>query len=75
MKKYIIEFQNMEDVERFLKMMDEFEFNADLQYGSIIVDAKSTIGVLALGIHKKLQLIIYDGTNAQIDKKINAFAV
>ena len=74
MKKYIIEFQNMEDIERFLKMMEDFEFNADLQYGSIIVDAKSTIGVLALGIHKKLQLIIYGASNAQIDKRISAFA-
>ena len=46
-----------EDAENFVQTMRQFEGEYDLTLGSVTVDAKSILGVFALGIGKEFELI------------------
>ena len=46
-----------EDAENFVQTMRQFEGEYDLILGSVTVDAKSILGVFALGIGKEFELI------------------
>ncbi|MDO4275551.1 MAG: HPr family phosphocarrier protein [Eubacteriales bacterium] len=52
-------FETMEDINRFLNETEKFPFDVDLRCGSKIVDAKSALGVAAMGIRKELDLCAY----------------
>ena len=46
-----------EEAENFVQTMRQFEGEYDLTLGSVTVDAKSILGVFALGIGKEFELI------------------
>ena len=46
-----------EDAENFVQTMRQFEGEYDLTLGSVTVDAKSILGVFALGIGKEFELL------------------
>ena len=57
-KKYII-FYRHEDVEDFVKAISKYDVTADIALGSsVIVDAKSIMGVTSLQLGKRLKLIL-----------------
>jgi phosphotransferase system HPr-like phosphotransfer protein len=58
-KKYII-FYRHEDVEDFVKAISKYDVTADIALGSsVIVDAKSIMGVTSLQLGKRLKLILH----------------
>ena len=48
-----IYFKNMEEMVDFVRRANTVEADVDLQFGHILVDAKSIQGVLAMGCHAK----------------------
>lgn len=51
-------FEDVRAAESFVFTMRQFEGEYDLTYGSHTVDAKSILGVFAIGIGKVLDLIL-----------------
>ena len=49
-------FNTLEDIRKYLRALDSFNGDLDLQYESQIVDGKSLLGILSLGIGKLLNL-------------------
>ena len=74
MKTYPIKFNCVDDIENFTRVMSECEPHADLKCGSILVDAKSIIGVFTIGVNKTLELILHGGIDEQFERKLAAFA-
>ena len=50
-------FDSVEDVKRFV---EQYPQDVDVCCGSCMVDGKSILGILSLGIHKKLNVVIHD---------------
>ena len=72
MQQVDIRFNNVEQAVKFVDIIDKFEINFDLGSGNRIVDAKSILGILALGLSEPLQLR-YDSSDATILEKIAPF--
>lgn len=48
--EYRIRLQNSEQAEDFVRLAGTYDFDIDLLYNKIIVDAKSILGVLSLDL-------------------------
>ena len=53
-------FDSVEDVKRFVQQSEKQPEDIDVCCGSCMVDGKSILGILSLGIHKKLNVVIHD---------------
>lgn len=59
MQQIKIQFKDAKDVSRFVNEVSKLECDVDLSSGRYLIDAKSLVGILALGIDKTLDLIIH----------------
>lgn len=75
MNKYLLKLESQEEVVDFVNMMGKADVYADLKCGSIIVDACSLLGVLALGVDKVAELITYGEIDKDIEKRIEKYCV
>ena len=53
-------FDSVEDVKRFVQQSEKQPEDIDVCCGSCMVDGKSILGILSLGIHKELNVVIHD---------------
>ena len=53
-------FDSIEEVKQFVRQAERCPEDIDVCYGSCMVDGKSLLGILSLGIHKKLNVKIHD---------------
>lgn len=51
--------KNQNDIVNFVNRIEKYPFQADLQCGSHVVDAKSLLGVLGFGMGKVMILHVY----------------
>lgn len=69
-----IQLKSTEDVEEFVETAGQCDFDIDVLYQHVHVDAKSFLGVLALGFKKELT-VQYFGQNANFEKVLKNYAV
>lgn len=62
-----------EDVQEFVKAAGKCDFEIDAMYQRAIVDAKSLLGVLSLGLSKELT-IKYWGENPAFENVVKKYA-
>ncbi|MCC8027244.1 MAG: HPr family phosphocarrier protein [Clostridium sp.] len=53
-------FDTIEDVKQFVNQAEQYKADVDVCCGSCMVDGKSLLGILSLGIKKKLNVVIHD---------------
>lgn len=70
MSKKLILLGNVDAARALVSTAESCDFDIDLDYGNIRVDAKSIIGVLSLDLRKPWN-ISYDGTNDALEGFIN----
>lgn len=64
-----IMFRSVAEAEKFVTWAEGYPNHMDIQYGNRMVDAKSLLGVIGLGIERKLNLKIYgDGCEDVLNK-------
>lgn len=61
MERLTIEFANIENVERFVRIAGEYDFNITLSQGRYEVDGKSLMGIFSLDITKPIDINIDNG--------------
>lgn len=59
MREQDIIFHSVEEVQQFVNQAEQCQGDVDVSLGSCIVDGKSLLGVLSLGIHKKLHVTVH----------------
>ena len=64
MQTATIMFRDMADAKRFVSCAEGYPDPVDVQCGNRMVDAKSLLGVIALGVERKLNLKVY-GENSE----------
>lgn len=59
MSELHVSFKSPDDVLDFVRKVEKYPFDMDLSRGSIIVDAKSLLGIMNLGLNQKVNLKVY----------------
>ncbi len=73
MSKITIVFDSTEDIQQFLNIIKDYPYDMDLAKGSIIVDAKSILGIMSLGIQNKITLNVHADCCNDLEKDIKQF--
>ena len=56
MSKMIVVFQNLDDIVKFVQKVEKYPYNMDMKRGKYVVDAKSLLGLLNLGVQREIEL-------------------
>ncbi|MDW2797750.1 HPr family phosphocarrier protein [Clostridium boliviensis] len=75
MKRYPIRLTNIEEATAFVKTVSKFECDMDICRGSIIIDAKSFLGIMTICSDTDLELIIYNNHHDEVLESISEFLV
>lgn len=62
-----------EEVLEFVNAADQCEFDIDVFYNRMIIDAKSILGVLSMDLTQQLT-VRYGGENEKFEKTLDKFA-
>ena len=66
MKERKIRLKSVEDAKNFVKVTTGCDFDVDLYDNSIVIDAKSILGVLSLDLRHVL-VVSYNGENEELE--------
>lgn len=69
-----IRFNKVEDILEFVSLASSYPYHMDICCGSQTVDAKSIMGVMAVGIGRDLILKIYADDPGDLYQKIEKYA-
>ena len=69
-----IKLNATEDVEEFVKAATKCDFDIDIFYNRIMIDAKSILGILSMDLTKILTVNCH-GTSKEFNKTLKKFAV
>ena len=72
MRQVSVKLNDVEQIRKFVNVIDKFDVNLDLGAGQRVVDAKSILGVMALDLSQP-QLLRYDSDDERIEEKISPF--
>lgn len=73
MSELKVMFKNPEEILNFVNAVDKYDFSMDMRRGRFIVDAKSILGVMNLGLNNVIQLNIYDDDCEQLKQEISQY--
>ncbi len=73
MKSYNIFLKSIVDVKNFVNIVNEYDFDIDLESGRYIVDAKSIMGIFSLDLSKPIKMRIYTDDVSEIEPRIACF--
>ena len=59
MKRVAVKFDQPDQIIDFVRIMNRYEYDADVKCGSRMVDAKSIVGVLALAKSRTVEVIVH----------------
>ena len=65
---------NVSDVSDFVKAATECDFDIDLNYNRILIDAKSILGVMSMDLNNVLTVKCY-GENKEFEDFLQKYAV
>ncbi len=72
-KKFQIKLSAAEDVKEFVRAAGQCDFDIDVFYNRVVIDAKSILGVFSLDLTQPLT-VQYDGSNDNFEKTLKKFA-
>ncbi len=73
MSEISVIFKSLEEVLDFLNKVEKYPFEMDLSCGSIVVDAKSLIGIMYIGFNHIVNLKVYNDECNSLREDIKKF--
>lgn len=73
-KKYQIRLKATTEVQDFVSAAEKCDFDVDVFYNRVIIDAKSILGVLSLDLNKVLT-VQFGGQNIEFEKVLMKYSV
>ncbi len=58
-EKHNIIFRNIEQINQFVTLAERYDCDMDLGEGTLIIDAKSLMAIIAVGVNKKMKLTVH----------------
>ena len=76
MTNMLIRLNRPDQAVEFVKTVNQYECDADLRCGSLMVDAKSLLGVISLAVSRTVELILHtDEECRSLRTELEKFAV
>ncbi len=72
MKEFMIRLNTIEDVRRFVSLVERCAFPVDLTSGRYTVDAKSLMGIFSLDLMQPIKLIAH-GEDDELFKQLEQY--
>lgn len=69
-----IRLQSREEVQNFVEAAVKCNFDIDISYDRVLIDAKSFLGVLGLGVSRVLT-VQYSGKNSEFENVVQKYVV
>ena len=73
MNKMIVVFQNLDDIVKFVQKVEKYPYNMDMKRGKYVVDAKSLLGLLKLGVQREIELTVSEEECGALRKDLEEF--
>ena len=73
MREMNLTFRNPAEVLDFVKTVEQYPFDMDLCRGSVVVDAKSLLGIMNLGFNQTVNLKIYSNDCNELFQNIEKY--
>ena len=70
----VIRVSDMKDVKDFVRAAGDCDFDIDVKYNRTIIDAKSLLGMIGLGLQNDLQ-VCYGGKNENFENLVDKFSL
>ena len=68
-----VKFKNINDIVDFVKRVEKFPYNMDIQQGQLMVDAKSLLGIMNLGLNQTVNLTVYSEECKDLEREIKNY--
>ena len=59
MNEFNVTFKTLNDVADFVTKVEKYPFHMDLSIGSVVIDAKSLMGIMNLGLNQIISMKVY----------------
>ena len=69
-----IRFSETSDIVEFVNAASKCDFDIDVKYNRTIIDAKSLLGMIGLGLQNDLQ-VCYGGKNENFENLVDKFSL
>ena len=69
MSKMQITFKNPEEIVAFVNTVSKYDFDMDMRKGRAVVDAKSLLGIMHLGLNNVIELQMYSDPGNSRDRR------
>lgn len=60
MEEYQVVFRDFEDIRKFVRAAEQCDYDVDVYYNHIQIDGKSLLGIINIGIGKKVKVICFN---------------
>ena len=70
----VVRFSDMDEVREFVRAAEDCDFDIDVKYNRTMIDAKSLLGMIGLGIKKNIQ-VCYSGQNKKFENMVEKYVV
>ena len=70
MSEMKLTFKTPEAIYEFVNTVSKYEFDVDVRRGRVVVDAKSLLGIMHLGLNSRLDLKIHSGDCEELRRKL-----
>ena len=70
----VIRLSDLKDVKDFVRAAGDCDFDIDVKYNRTIIDAKSLLGMIGLGLQNDLQ-VCYGGKNENFENVVDKFSL
>lgn len=67
-------FKTPDEIAEFVNMVSRYEFDVDVRRGRIVVDAKSLLGIMHLGLNNTLELDVHSDNCEKLQTELAKFA-
>ena len=74
MSRKVIKLGNAEGAKEFVAAAEKCDFDIDVYFNKVVLDAKSMLGMLSLD-HRNILTVMYDGFNEKFSKVLEKYAV
>ena len=65
-----VTFKSPDEILEFVNTVSKYEFDMDMKKGRLVVDAKSILGIMNLGLNNVIQLTMHTDDCTDLQEKI-----
>ena len=74
MSEMKITFKHPEEIREFVNTVSKYEFDMDMRKGRVVVDAKSLLGIMHLGLNSTLELQVHSDNCEKLQSELAKYA-